>query len=79
MPTLSPILINAGQFSELPGQTLAFSLRAFMQANLILSIPIGGLLQYLWGFINSMQLIVLTIVFTVDLPIYTYDIFLALN
>lgn len=79
LPELSILSINEGNFSKMPGQTFAFSMKTIMQTNLILSIPIGGLLQYLWGMINSVQLIVLTVLFTVDMPVYSYDIYLALN
>lgn len=43
-------------------------LTAFFGANIALSFVSAGLLQYLWGLVNTMQIIVLTALFKLDMP-----------
>ena len=40
----------------------------FGSSSIILSIFFAGLLQYLWGFINTLQIIMITALFTIMLP-----------
>ena len=49
----------------LAGQTENM-LMTFLGANLALSIVSAGFLQYLWGMLNTMQIIVLTSLFEID-------------
>ena len=43
-------------------------LQAFFGANLVFSIISAYMLQYLWGLINAIQIIVLTSLFRITLP-----------
>ena len=45
------------------------ALKAFFGANLFVSFFSAGLLQYLWGLINTLQMIMLTVFFKVDIPV----------
>ena len=44
------------------------ALQLYFASDLVLSIIFGGVLQLLWGLINSLQMIVLTVLFTVLMP-----------
>lgn len=45
------------------------TLKAFFSANIVLSFFMAGMLQYLWGMINTLQVIVLTGLFGLtDVP-----------
>lgn len=44
-------------------------LLSFLGANFIVSILLSGLLQLLWGLINTLQLVVLTVLFNIQIPI----------
>lgn len=43
------------------------ALRTFLSTNFFLSIFSAGALQYLWGLINSLQIIVLSVLFNIDI------------
>lgn len=43
-------------------------LMAFLAANFGLSLVFSSLLQYLWGLINTLQIVVLTVLFNLDIP-----------
>lgn len=42
------------------------ALKAFLGANVLISLFFAGALQYLWGMINALQVIVLTKLFSLD-------------
>ena len=44
------------------------ALMAFFSANIFLTIFSAGLMQLLWGLINTLQIIVLTYLFNLDIP-----------
>ena len=60
--------------SELVAQMQAITkgtenvLRSFFSANIAISFLSAGALQYLWGLINTLQMIVLTVLFQLDIP-----------
>ena len=58
---------NKDEYSQL-AQQAENALIAFFSANLVLSFFTAGLLQYLWGLINTLQLIMLTALFDVQMP-----------
>ena len=43
-------------------------LKVFLGTNLFVSIFLIGVLQYLWGLINTLQMIVLTVLLNVIMP-----------
>ena len=46
------------------------ALKAFFSANIAMSLLIAGMLQYLWGLINTLQMVVLTSLFTrLEIPL----------
>ena len=45
------------------------ALKSFLTANLFVSVFTAGMLQYLWSLINTLQIIVLTVLFVLDIPI----------
>ena len=45
------------------------ALKAFFGANLFVSFFSAGLLQYLWGLINTLQMIMLTVFFKLNIPV----------
>ena len=45
------------------------ALKSFLTANLFVSVFTAGMLQYLWSLINTLQIIVLTVLFMLDIPI----------
>ena len=47
-------------------EATANGLKAFFSANAVVSIFYAGILQYLWGLINALQVIVLTDLFNID-------------
>lgn len=44
------------------------ALKAFFGANIIFSFFSAGMLQYLWGLINTLQMIVMTSLFQLEIP-----------
>ena len=42
------------------------ALKSFLGGNLFVSLFSAGALQYLWGLINALQMIVLTVLFNID-------------
>ena len=48
---------------------LESALKGFLTANLFVSIFTAGMLQYLWSLINTLQIVVLTVLFQLDIPI----------
>jgi len=44
------------------------SLQAILAANFVLNFLMSGLLQYLWGMINALQMIVYSVLFNVAYP-----------
>lgn len=64
---------------ELTGQvteTTVDFLKSFFAANFGLSIIFAGMLKFLWGMINTLQIIVLTVLFRLDTP-YNADTFMV--
>lgn len=51
-------------------------LKGFFATNFAATILFSGLLKYLWGMINTMQIMVLTVLFKVDTP-YNADKFMT--
>ena len=46
------------------------ALKAFFAGNIVVSILSAGALQYLWGMINTLQILVLTVLFTrLEIPL----------
>ena len=41
----------------------------FLSSNLAVSFLLSGVLQYLWGMVNALQMIVMTVLFSVIRPI----------
>mmetsp|Transcript_33742 Transcript_33742/g.44510 ORF Transcript_33742/g.44510 Transcript_33742/m.44510 type:complete len:230 (+) Transcript_33742:313-1002(+) len=50
------------------GTSFADSVKAIMAGNLVISLLFAGALQYLWGMVNSLQVMVMAILFGVYLP-----------
>lgn len=46
----------------------------FFTGNFALSFVFGGLLQFIWGMINALQVIMLSTLFNVDIPLNAYMI-----
>jgi hypothetical protein len=46
---------------------------AVVGANLVTSLLSAKVIQYMWGIINSLQLIVLTVLFSVKMPENCYE------
>lgn len=53
-------------------------LKVFLGTNFFLSVFLIGVLQFLWGLINTLQMIVLTVLFSVDMPSNCYRIMIAI-
>lgn len=51
------------------GENVKNALSAFLGANLVISLVSASLLQYLWGMINALQIVVLTVLFNLEVPI----------
>ena len=49
-----------------------------MGTNLFLSIFLVGVLQLLWGLVNTLQIIMLSVLLTVDMPLNCYQIMIAI-
>jgi hypothetical protein len=47
---------------------LSFSVAA-LSSNVVINLIVGGLLSELWGMINSLQIIMHTLLFRIDLPV----------
>ena len=50
----------------------------FMGTNFILSIFMVGMLQFLWGLINTLQMIMFTVLLSVDYPVNCFQIMIAI-
>ena len=50
------------------GSSCADSVKSIMAGNLFISIAFAGALQYLWGMVNSLQIMVLGVLYGVLLP-----------
>ena len=47
-------------------------------ANIVTSLLTAQIIQYLWGIINSLQLIVLTVLFSIEIPHTCYDVLIKI-
>ena len=52
--------------------------QGFLGSNLILSLFLITVLQFLWGLINTLQIIVLTVLFSVTMPVNCYRIMIVM-
>ena len=50
-------------------QSAESAFKAFLTANIFVSIFSAGMLQYLWSLINTLQIVVLTVLFALDIPV----------
>lgn len=57
------------QMIENVGKATNRFLQVFMSTNIFLSVFMFSLLQFLWGIVNTLQVIMLTLLFSVSFPI----------
>ncbi len=50
-------------------QSAEQAFKAFLTANIFVSIFSAGMLQYLWSLINTLQIVVLTVLFALEIPV----------
>ena len=54
-------------------------MKLFMGSNIFLSMFLIALLQFLWGFVNTIQVVVITVLFNVNFPLNAVKIFIIIN